>query len=47
MLAKLGAPTDAIRRQVEAELGRVPKVRGGSGQYLGQRLQQVFDRAVT
>ncbi len=47
VLAKLGAPTDAIRRQVEAELGKVPKVRGGSGQYLGPRLQQVFERAVT
>src|SRR3989442_4571924 len=47
VLAKLGVPTDAIRRQVEAELQKVPKVRGGSGQHLGPRLQQVFDRAVT
>src|SRR5439155_9817037 len=47
LLAKLGVPTDAIRRQVEAELQNVPKVRGGSGQHLGPRLQQVFDRAVT
>jgi ATP-dependent Clp protease ATP-binding subunit ClpB len=45
LLAKLGAPAETIRRQIEAELARIPKVRGGTGQYAGQRLQAVFDRA--
>jgi ATP-dependent Clp protease ATP-binding subunit ClpB len=45
LLAKLGAPADAIRRQVEAELAKTPKVRGGAGQYAGARLQAVFERA--
>ncbi len=47
LLAKLGAPPDAIRRQVEAEIGKIPKVGGGSGQYIGQRLQAVFQRALS
>jgi ATP-dependent Clp protease ATP-binding subunit ClpB len=46
LLAKLGAPADAIRRQTEAELAKVPKVRGSAGQYAGQRLQAVLERAV-
>jgi ATP-dependent Clp protease ATP-binding subunit ClpB len=45
LLAKLGAPAETIRRQIEAELARLPKVRGASGQYAGQRLQAAFDRA--
>ncbi len=46
LLAKLGAPADAVRRQVEGELARLPKVRGGE-QYAGSRLIAVFDRAQT
>jgi ATP-dependent Clp protease ATP-binding subunit ClpB len=47
LLAKLGAPADQIRRQTEAELTKLPKVRGGAPQYAGQRLQGVFERAQT
>ncbi len=44
ILGKLGARTDAVQRQVDAELARMPKVRGG-GQYLGERLRAMFERA--
>ena len=46
LLAKLGARADAIRRQTEAELATLPKIRGAAGQYAGQRLQALFERAV-
>src|SRR5512145_1022316 len=47
VLAKLGARADVVQRQVEAELARLPKVRGGGGggQYLGDRLRATLDRA--
>jgi ATP-dependent Clp protease ATP-binding subunit ClpB len=46
LLAKLGVPADPLRRSMEAELAKLPKVRGGAGQqYVGQRLAQVFQRA--
>jgi ATP-dependent Clp protease ATP-binding subunit ClpB len=45
LLGRLGAPADAVSRQVEAELARIPKVRGDSGQYMGQRLAKVFEAA--
>ncbi len=45
ILAKLGARADAVQRQVEAELARLPKVRGGGGQYLGERLRATLERA--
>src|SRR5256885_4692101 len=45
VLAKLGARADTVRQQLEAELGRMPKVRGGSGQYLGDRLRATLERA--
>jgi len=46
ILAKLGARPEAIAREVEAALGRLPKVRGGGGQqYLGERLRRLLDRA--
>ncbi|MBI1847384.1 MAG: ATP-dependent chaperone ClpB [Candidatus Rokubacteria bacterium] len=45
LLARLGAPADGIRRQIEAELAKGAKVRGGAGQYMGQRLAAVFDTA--
>jgi ATP-dependent Clp protease ATP-binding subunit ClpB len=44
ILGKLGARADAVQRQIEAELARMPKVRGG-GQYLGERLRATFERA--
>ena len=46
LLAKLGAPADGIRRQVQAELDRLPKVRGGGGrQYVSPRLEAVLETA--
>jgi ATP-dependent Clp protease ATP-binding subunit ClpA len=45
ILGKLGARIDAVQGQLEAELTRMPKVRGGGGQYLGERLRAALDRA--
>src|SRR5438034_529135 len=45
VLAKLGARPDAILREVNATLERAPKVRGASGQYLGERTRQALERA--
>jgi ATP-dependent Clp protease ATP-binding subunit ClpB len=45
LLAKLGAPAEAIRRQVQAELDRLPKVRGGGRQYASPRLETVLETA--
>src|SRR5215475_3853354 len=45
VLAKLGARPDAILREVNATLERMPKVRGASGQYLGERTRQALERA--
>jgi ATP-dependent Clp protease ATP-binding subunit ClpB len=47
LLAKLGARADKLQRELEAELDRIPKVRGGSGQYLGERLRTGLERAQT
>jgi ATP-dependent Clp protease ATP-binding subunit ClpB len=45
ILAKLGAHADAIERDLETALGKAPGVRGGSGQYLGDRLRTTLERA--
>src|SRR5687767_9924526 len=46
VLGKLGVRTDALREQLEAEVGKMPQVRGGgSGQYVGERLRQTLERA--
>ena len=45
LLAKLGARPEAIRRDVQAEIRRLPKVSGTTGQYMGPRLKAVFDAA--
>ncbi len=45
LLAKLGARPEAIRRGAQAEIRRLPKVSGTSGQYMGPRLKAVFDAA--
>jgi ATP-dependent Clp protease ATP-binding subunit ClpB len=45
ILAKLGARAEAVQRQVEADLARLPRVRGGGGQYLGERLRATLERA--
>ncbi len=45
LLAKLGARPDTIAAQVQAELGRLPKVSGGGRQYLSGRLEATLNRA--
>src|SRR5215813_2285908 len=45
LLAKLGARPEAIRRDVQTEIRRLPKVSGASGQHMGPRLKVVFDHA--
>ena len=46
ILSRLGVAADAIRRDLEAELAKLPRVRGGTaGQYLGARLNAIFQRA--
>jgi ATP-dependent Clp protease ATP-binding subunit ClpB len=45
ILGKLGARPDAVQQAIEAELARMPKVRGGGGPYLGDRLRAVLERA--
>ncbi len=44
VLAKLGARPEAIEKALKAELAKLPVVRGGSGQYLGERTQAAFER---
>jgi ATP-dependent Clp protease ATP-binding subunit ClpB len=45
LLAKLGARPEAIRREAEAELKRLPTVRGAGTQYLSSRLKAALDAA--
>src|SRR4030095_2826344 len=45
VLAKLGARRERILREMNATLERAPKVRGASGQYLGERTRQALERA--
>src|SRR5439155_23312910 len=45
LLAKLGVQVDAIRRDLDAQLGTLPKVRGTTGSYASQPLLAVFERA--
>jgi ATP-dependent Clp protease ATP-binding subunit ClpB len=45
LLARVGVQVDTVRTELDGELGKLPRVRGGSGQYLGQRLATVFQRA--
>jgi ATP-dependent Clp protease ATP-binding subunit ClpB len=45
LLGKLGARPEAIARQVESELERLPKVRGGGRQYASERFEGVLNRA--
>jgi ATP-dependent Clp protease ATP-binding subunit ClpB len=42
LLAKLGARPEAIARQVQAELDKLPKVSGGGRQYVGPRLEKAL-----
>jgi ATP-dependent Clp protease ATP-binding subunit ClpB len=45
VLAKLGARAETVQRQLEGELARLPTIRGGSGQYVSDRLRAAVDRA--
>ena len=45
LLAKLGARADGVRREAVAELGKLPRVSGGSGPYVGPRLKAVLEAA--
>jgi len=45
VLGKLGARAEAIRRDAEAEIQRLPKVTGAGGQYVSPRLKAVLDAA--
>src|SRR6185295_12975424 len=45
VLAKLGARAEAVQQQLQAELGKTAKVRGGSSQYMSDRLRTTLDRA--
>ncbi len=48
LLRKLGASSDALRSRAEAAIARLPQVSGAgvSGQYVGNDLKKVFDRAL-
>ncbi len=45
ILGKLGVRVEALRRDAEAEVARLPKVSGAGGQYVGSRLKAVLDAA--
>ena len=45
LLAKLGARPEGIAHQIEAELLKLPKVRGGSRQYASSRFEGLVNRA--
>jgi ATP-dependent Clp protease ATP-binding subunit ClpB len=46
VLGKLGVRAETLQQQLEAEIGKIPQVRGGgTGQYLGERLRQTLERA--
>src|SRR5881296_4312174 len=45
VLAKLGARPEATQRELDAALGKLPSVKGASGQYLGERTRQALERA--
>src|SRR5213596_1657796 len=45
LLAQVLARPDTIQQTLGAELAKLPAVRGGSGQYLGERTRQGLERA--
>src|SRR5262245_41250634 len=45
LLAKLGVRADALAQQLEAAIAKIPQVRGGSGQYVSDRVRAAIDRA--
>src|SRR2546426_1440166 len=47
VLAKLGARSEAIERELKVALDGLPAVKGASGQYLAERTRQAPERAQT
>jgi len=47
VLAKLGARPEALQRDLEAALAKLPTVRGSGGPYLGERTRAGLERAET
>src|SRR5256886_4104104 len=45
ILGKLGVRAETITSQLDAAIEKMPQVRGGSGQYIGERLRATLDRA--
>src|ERR1051325_1019323 len=45
LLSKLGVQPDGLRREIDAQLGTLPKVRGAGASYASQALSAVFERA--
>src|SRR5438309_3071249 len=45
ILGKLGVRAEALTSQLDAAIEKIPQVRGGSGQYIGERLRAALDRA--
>src|SRR6267143_1269781 len=45
ILGKLGVRAAALASQVDAALEKLPQVRGGSGQYMGERLRAALEHA--
>jgi ATP-dependent Clp protease ATP-binding subunit ClpB len=45
ILGKLGVRAETLASQVAAAIEKMPQVRGGSGQYVGDRLRATIDRA--
>src|SRR5690242_1858161 len=45
LLAKLGVRAETLASQLEAAIEKLPQVRGGSGQYISERLRATLERA--
>src|SRR5882672_4230986 len=45
ILGKLGVRAESLASQLDAALEKMPQVRGGSGQYMGERLRAALERA--
>ena len=45
ILSKLGARPESVQRDLKTALGKLPTVRGASGQYVSERTRQALERA--
>src|SRR4051794_3699737 len=45
VLERIGADLKLVRARVEEELNRLPKVQGGTGEYMSPRLAKLLDAA--